>query len=392
MSTAIRICLATMILVLGAAQLSAQSAFDPMGALSSTDGKNMQEATTYTVVPGDTLYGIAAKFYGDGYCWDDIFQANRSQIENPDLIYPGQVFQIPRGPRKETPISGTYTTQAGDTLSALAQRLLGSAERWTELYAANADRIKDPANLEPGTELRIPEAAAGPAAPSSSGGSDVKPKPGSSTELDAAARQGGVTTRSPQFAQWVSQALDVAAGWKFPSITNRYGEAVTRADFLRAILFIESRGVHSKPGGRVTESSCGALGFMQLMPATARGLGVNPRDPRDNLLGGSRYIGETLRGPNTTNSSDGPAERLIKAACGYNRGPYASELRDKSWNQYVRTCGVTENVQYGIMTKMCLGLALSGDEVNWMMRHRGLSAGGVADQAESYYRSAHALF
>jgi FOG: LysM repeat len=46
---------------------------------------------TYEVQPGDTLSGIAAK-YGVNYM--DIARANG--IENPDLIYPGQVFTIPR--------------------------------------------------------------------------------------------------------------------------------------------------------------------------------------------------------------------------------------------------------------------------------------------------------
>jgi nucleoid-associated protein YgaU len=49
----------------------------------------------YTIVKGDTLSGIAKKFYGDGNKYPEIFEANRGVIKNPDLIYPGQTIRIP---------------------------------------------------------------------------------------------------------------------------------------------------------------------------------------------------------------------------------------------------------------------------------------------------------
>ena len=52
-------------------------------------------ARTYTVVSGDTLSGIARKFYGDSSKWNTIFNANRDKIKNANLIYPGQVLTIP---------------------------------------------------------------------------------------------------------------------------------------------------------------------------------------------------------------------------------------------------------------------------------------------------------
>lgn len=50
-----------------------------------------------TVQPGFTLWGIARETYGDGILYVKVFEANRSQIRNPDLIYPGQVFTLPQG-------------------------------------------------------------------------------------------------------------------------------------------------------------------------------------------------------------------------------------------------------------------------------------------------------
>lgn len=47
----------------------------------------------YTVVPGDNLWGIAERFYGDGTRYPEIAAANG--VENPSLIFPGQTFLIP---------------------------------------------------------------------------------------------------------------------------------------------------------------------------------------------------------------------------------------------------------------------------------------------------------
>lgn len=48
---------------------------------------------THTVQSGDTLWGIAKKYYGNGSQYQKIVSANPS-IKNPNLIYPGQVFTI----------------------------------------------------------------------------------------------------------------------------------------------------------------------------------------------------------------------------------------------------------------------------------------------------------
>jgi len=44
---------------------------------------------------GDNLWTIARRVYGEGIRYTQIFEANTDQIRNPDLIYPGQVFDLP---------------------------------------------------------------------------------------------------------------------------------------------------------------------------------------------------------------------------------------------------------------------------------------------------------
>jgi nucleoid-associated protein YgaU len=48
-----------------------------------------------TVQPGNTLWAIARENYGEGPLFVRLFEANRDRIRDPDLIYPGQIFEIP---------------------------------------------------------------------------------------------------------------------------------------------------------------------------------------------------------------------------------------------------------------------------------------------------------
>lgn len=52
----------------------------------------------YTVIKGDCLWKIAGKeeIYNDPFMWPIIYDANRAQIKDPNLIYPNQKFLIPR--------------------------------------------------------------------------------------------------------------------------------------------------------------------------------------------------------------------------------------------------------------------------------------------------------
>jgi nucleoid-associated protein YgaU len=59
----------------------------------AADAAPDQRPRTYTVVSGDTMWAIAERFYGDGSKYQVIAEA--SDIDNPDLIHPGQVLTIP---------------------------------------------------------------------------------------------------------------------------------------------------------------------------------------------------------------------------------------------------------------------------------------------------------
>jgi soluble lytic murein transglycosylase-like protein len=77
-------------------------------------------------------------------------------------------------------------------------------------------------------------------------------------------------------------------------------------DLLAALVWQESRW---HPNAK---SAKGAVGLAQLMPATARQLAVDPRDPDANLTGGARYLRQLL------DRFDGDVERALAA---YNAGP-----------------------------------------------------------------------
>ena len=62
------------------------------------DGTTLSAAgRTIVVQPGNSLWKMARESYGEGVRYTVIYEANKDQIANPDLIYPGQVFSVPEG-------------------------------------------------------------------------------------------------------------------------------------------------------------------------------------------------------------------------------------------------------------------------------------------------------
>lgn len=165
--------------------------------------------STHVVTDGESLWSIAEKYYGTGYNWVDIKEANN--IDNPDSIADGQELAIPQvTPRNlaletnenepeltqteveptptESPFTDLsivskaessdienisqeeYVISEGDSLWKLAERYYSDGNRWVDI--AEANNIENPSLLTSNQKLMIPAVLA--AENSSSTGSENK--------------------------------------------------------------------------------------------------------------------------------------------------------------------------------------------------------------------------
>jgi len=140
-------------------------------------------AHQHVVQPGDDLWGLAERYYGDGREWRKIAASNPSVLTGgPDRLQIGWRLKIPdldadfdHGGQR------LITVRRGDTLSAIADRELGTASRWTEIFRANRSQLSDPNELTVGTRLALPKSKKSDATDK---GDDGHHRAGASTKLE----------------------------------------------------------------------------------------------------------------------------------------------------------------------------------------------------------------
>ena len=77
----------------GVSSVNADAVTIPDEELAAAEAANVEY---YTIVSGDTLWGISSKFLGNGSKYMEIFEANKEVILDPDKIFVGQKIRIPK--------------------------------------------------------------------------------------------------------------------------------------------------------------------------------------------------------------------------------------------------------------------------------------------------------
>jgi nucleoid-associated protein YgaU len=114
-------------------------------------------AGTVQIQPGQTLWRLATEYLGSGYRWHQIAELNPS-LSDPTRIEAGTAIRMPQ-PTMQTPGTrksiGNYLVQSGDSMWKIAQAQLGNAGAWVCVAHANPD-VQNPNLIFPGQAINLP--------------------------------------------------------------------------------------------------------------------------------------------------------------------------------------------------------------------------------------------
>ena len=128
-----------------------------INALRAEIARLRSAGVQHTILDGECLWTIASYHYnyGDGSQWPLIYERNRDTISDPNLIYAGHTLWVP------LPLLSSYTVIEGDFLGKIAgySRVYDDRGMWPQLYEANRSIISDPNLIYPGQVLNITRSA-----------------------------------------------------------------------------------------------------------------------------------------------------------------------------------------------------------------------------------------
>ena len=108
----------------------------------------------YQVRQGDYLSKIAGYdfIYNDPKKWGIIYRANRDVVKDPNVLQINQILKIPRG------LPNSWKVYKGECLWKIASypEVYGNGAKWNLIYRANKDQIKDPDLIYPNQIFTIP--------------------------------------------------------------------------------------------------------------------------------------------------------------------------------------------------------------------------------------------
>lgn len=133
-----------------------QSVINMMGSL----GIRLQNLN----MEGDKLFmrGEAPSQEAKNRLWDQIKLVDASYSDLTADITVNQSAAPPQTQTAAASVTGgqnsrTYTVQSGDTLSRISKQFYGNVNDYMKIFEANRDQLKDPNQIRPGQQLKIPE-------------------------------------------------------------------------------------------------------------------------------------------------------------------------------------------------------------------------------------------